>query len=246
MLGIAPAELLDDFEPHRLRALGIVRAQVDVDEAPAVAVRHLRAQPVHIVVVAGNGKDGRIEDRGTEQLTRLEIVWNDHATVDAETRGVCGDAVRQVAGGRAGEHVEPKLHRLRGRNRDDAVLIRERRMVDRVVLHVEFAHAEPMREAVAAHQRCEAGVESGARLAGDRKQLAVAPEILRPRFNLLARQVDGVVIVDRLERSETAVADVHRFRRKRRLAEMTLKSNQRAHTASANGNSEPSRFRSDV
>ena len=38
VLRIAPAELLDDFEAHRLRAFGVVRAQVDVDEAPAVAV----------------------------------------------------------------------------------------------------------------------------------------------------------------------------------------------------------------
>src|SRR5688572_3904629 len=41
---IAPTELLDDLEPHGLRAFGVIRPQVDVDESPAVPIRHLRAQ----------------------------------------------------------------------------------------------------------------------------------------------------------------------------------------------------------
>ena len=106
-------------------------------------------------------------------------------------------------------------------------------MVHRVVLDVQLADAEPLRQAVAAHERREAGVEAGARLAGDRQQLAVAPEVLRPPLDLLAREVNGAVVVHRLERPEAAVADVDRLGRKRRLAEMTLQSNQRAHTASA-------------
>ena len=98
MLGIAPSELLDDFEPHRLGAFGVVRAQVDVDEAPAIPIRHLRAQAIHIVVVARDGQDRRVEDRGSEQLAGFEIVGNEHAAVDAEAGGVCRHAVRQVAG----------------------------------------------------------------------------------------------------------------------------------------------------
>ena len=74
VLRIAPPELLDDLEAHRLRALGVVRPQVDVDESPAVAVADLRAQPVHVVVVAGDGEDRRVEDRRPEQLARLEVV----------------------------------------------------------------------------------------------------------------------------------------------------------------------------
>ena len=92
-------------------------------------------------------------------------------------------------------------------------------MVDRVVLDVELADAEPLGQAVAAHQRREAGVEAGARLAGDRQQLAIAPQVLRPPLDLLARQVNRAVVVDRLERAEAPVADVSRFGRKRRLAQ---------------------------
>ncbi len=74
VLRITPSKLLDDLEPHRLRAFGVVRAQVDVDEAPAVPIRHLRAQPVHIVVVAGDGENRRPEDGRPEQLPGLEVV----------------------------------------------------------------------------------------------------------------------------------------------------------------------------
>jgi hypothetical protein len=130
MLRIAPAKLLGDLESQRLRAFGVVRAEVDVHESPAVPVCHLRAQPVHIVVVARDRQDGWIEDRGSEELPRFEVVGNEDATFDAEPRRMRRDAVREVAGRSAGEHVEPELHRPRRRHRDDTILVRERRMVD--------------------------------------------------------------------------------------------------------------------
>ena len=62
------------------------------------------------------------------------------------SRAACaGDAVGEVAGRRAGEHLEAELHRARGGDRDDAVLVGQRRMVHRVVLDVELA--EPRRSA---------------------------------------------------------------------------------------------------
>ena len=70
-------------------------------------------------------------------------------------------------------------------------------------------------------------------LAGDRQQLAVAPEVFRPPLDLFARQPDRAVVVERLQRAEALVAHVQRFGRKLRLAEMTLQSKERAHTASA-------------
>src|SRR5437899_2552360 len=97
-------------------------------------------------------------------------------------------------------------------------------MIDRVVLDVELADAEPVGQARAAHERREAGVESRSRLAGDRQQLAVAPQILRTLLNLLPRQVDRAVVVDRLQRPETLVADVGGFRGEKGLAQMTLQS----------------------
>src|SRR5262249_40117179 len=93
-------------------------------------------------------------------------------------------------------------------------------------------------EPIAAHQRREAGVEPGARLAGNRQQLAVTPQILRPPLDLIARERDRAVVVDGFERPEAPVTDVGGFGRERRPAQMTLQSSQRAHTASASGKSE--------
>ena len=66
-----PAELLGDFEAVGLRAFRVVAAQVDVRKPPAVFFRNLRAQPVHIVVVAFDGDDLRVVDAGAENLARL-------------------------------------------------------------------------------------------------------------------------------------------------------------------------------
>ncbi len=186
VLRVAPAELLDDLEPHRLRALGVVRPQVDVDEAPAVAIGHLRAQAVHIVVGAGDAENGRLEDGGAEHLAGFEIVGDEDVAFEPEPGGVRGDAVGEVAGRRAGQDLESQLDGARGGHRDDAILVGQRGMIDRVVLEVQLAHAEPLRQAIAAHERREAGIEPGERLAFNRQQLAVAPQTLRTPFNLLA------------------------------------------------------------
>ena len=211
MVRIAPAELLDDFEAHRLRAFGVVGAQVDVHEAPAVPVADLRAQPVHVVVVAGDGEDRRPIDRRAEKLSGLEVVRDEHAALDAETRGVRRDAVGEVAGGRTREHVEAEFERAGGGDRHHAILVGERRMVDRVVLDVQLAQAEALGQARAADERREAGVEAGARFTGDRQQLAVAPEILRTTLDLLARDRDR----RRSRKSARAGQDI--FRRPRGL-----------------------------
>ena len=57
-----------------------------------------------------------------------------------------GDAAGEVAGRRAAEYLETELHGPRGRHRDDAVLVGERRMVDRVVLDVQLGDAELARQ----------------------------------------------------------------------------------------------------
>src|SRR5262249_17515485 len=139
----------------------------------------------------------------------------------------------EISGGGAREHLEPQLHRARRGDRNDAILVRQRRMVHRVVLDVELADAEPIGEPVAADERREARVESRARLARYRQQLAIPPQVLRPPRDLIARQRNRAVVVRRLERPETFVADVSGVCRERRLAQMALQSDQRAHTASA-------------
>ena len=47
-----PAELLGDLERERLRALGVVRAEPDVDERPVELERQLDAQAAAVVVAA--------------------------------------------------------------------------------------------------------------------------------------------------------------------------------------------------
>src|SRR5207248_8148539 len=94
----------------------------------------------------------RIEDRGTEELPGFEVVGNEDAAFDAEPRGVGGNAVRQVTGRRAGQDVEPELERTCGSNRYHAILVGERRMVHGIVLDIQLAEPEPLREPVALHQ----------------------------------------------------------------------------------------------
>ena len=65
-------------------------------------------------------------------------------------------AVGEVAGRRAGEHVEPELEGPCGGNRHDAVLVGQRRMIHRIVLDVDLAHAKTLGEPPAAHERREA------------------------------------------------------------------------------------------
>src|SRR5581483_11085286 len=84
------------------------------------------------------------------------------------------------------------------------------------------ACAETLGETLAAHERGEAGVEAGPRLAVDRQQFAVAPQVLRPAFDVRSRHANGCVVVDRFERAETLLADVARLRGIAGLAQMTL------------------------
>src|SRR5439155_27305422 len=44
VLGHPPAQLLDNFKPHALGALGIVRTHIDVDECPGIFARDFSAE----------------------------------------------------------------------------------------------------------------------------------------------------------------------------------------------------------
>ncbi len=76
-------------------------------------------------------------------------------------------------------------------------------MVDRVVLDVQLADAEPLREPVGAHERREAGVQAGARLALDGQQFAVAPEARAGAAAIASR-------VDRLRDRRRSRSDLER------------------------------------
>ena len=140
-------------------------------------------------------------------------------------------AVGEIAGRRAAERLESELDGARGGDRDDAILVRERRMIDGIVLEIQLADAERLREAIGFDERRESRIEAGARLAVDRQQLAIAPQVLRARLDLRAAHVapDLVVVVDDFERSETLVAHPQRLCRKHRLAQVTLQSGYVSH-----------------
>src|SRR5260370_4323719 len=85
-------------------------------------------------------------------------------------------------------------------------------MIDGVVLDVEILYPEFGAESLRMHERCESGKWSGFGLAIDRKQLAIAPQIVRARFDQLARDrgPDARVVVGDLERSEARFAYLQR------------------------------------
>jgi hypothetical protein len=98
-------------------------------------------------------------------------------------------------------------------------------VVHRVILYIQLADTEALGEAVAAHQRRKSGVEPGARRIDDRQQLAIAPQVFRTALDLLARQANRRVVIDRLERPQALLANVQGCGRELRLAQMTLQTN---------------------
>ena len=125
----------------RFRPFGVIRSQVDVDEAPLEAVRDLRAEAVHTIVVAVDAHDARAVNRGIEHFCRLKIGGYEHAGVEALLRGLRGDGVGKIAGGGATHGGEIKAARGGERRGDDAVLEGERREAHGVVLEIEILQA---------------------------------------------------------------------------------------------------------
>src|SRR6476620_11447792 len=97
-------------------------------------------------------------------------------------------------------------------------------MVDRIVLQVELANPDPLRQPVGFYQRRTARVEAGSRLSFDWKELAIPPQVLRARFNFLAGDIlaNRRVVVCHFERTEALVAHPERFGGESRFTEMTL------------------------
>jgi hypothetical protein len=105
-------------------------------------------------------------------------------------------------------------------------------MIHRVVLDVQLAETQAIGQARAPHQRRKARIEARAGLARDRQDLAVPPEVLRPPLDLLAGHPDGRIVVDRLQGAQTFLADPQGLGGKSGFTQMTLQSDERAHTAS--------------
>jgi hypothetical protein len=211
-VGQLPAELLRRLVGERLGALGVVRAQVDVHERPAVALaRELRAEPVDGVVVAAHADDLRAVCARGEDLLGLEVGGDEHVGGQTGVGGVRRDRTGQVAGRGAGDGAEAELDRARERDRHDAVLERVRR-VGGLVLDPQLA--EP--EALARRSARTSGVSRSAarhagraRVAGSRRSARASPARLDPAPELVGARA-GRPVGD-LQRPEAALTDIERL-----------------------------------
>ena len=156
----------------------------------------------------------RAEDERAEHFALLEVVRDHHEAAEARLRRVGGDGVGEVARAGAADRVEAELDRLGDRDGDDALLVRVRRVVARVVLDLQLVQpsSSPSRSARFSGVKPEWNPTRGSPSIG--KQVAIPPQALRPARDRLARDLAAhrrVVVLD-LVRPEALLADVHRRR----------------------------------
>jgi hypothetical protein len=82
-------------------------------------------------------------------------------------------------------------------------------MVDRIVLDVELANTQPLRQSIGANERRESGIQAGSWFLFYWEQLAVPPHV--PRSRLDGRAIDdlgdGLVVPGDLEGTQTLIAN---------------------------------------
>jgi hypothetical protein len=181
-VGQLEAEPLGDLERERLRALGVVRAHVDVDERPLAIGGQLGAEPVDVVVVAAHRHELGAVDAGREDLLLLQVGRDEDIRLQPSGRRVGGHGVGQVARGSAGHRREPQLDGLGQRHRHDPILERVGR-VGGVVLDPDLAQTERLGQTRSADERRAAGRQRVLRRALEREEVGVAPQVLRPRLD---------------------------------------------------------------
>ena len=215
MVGRLPPELLGRLEGEGLGALGVVGAQVDVDERPRRLLGgQLGAQPVDVVVAALDRDQVGAVDGGGDDLALLQVGGDEHHVAHAGPGRVGRHRVGQVAGGRAGRHLEAHGPGPGQGHRHHPVLERAGG-VEGVVLEPQLAQAQLGGQPVGPHQGGEAGAQVDGAVVDGRQQVGVAPDRRRPGRDRLpgGGGGDGLVVVGDLERPEAAVAHVERLRR---------------------------------
>ena len=160
-----PAKLLANLEAHRLGALGVIRAEVHVDEAPAVFAGDLGAQAVHLVVGAADADDVGAEHQGAEHLGGFQVGGDEHVGLQPGRGGVGGDGVSEVAGGGAGHGVEAEFLGAGKGDGNNAVLEGQGGEVHRVVLDPQVPGVQPQ----ASGQTVRTDQRSAARLPAHRR-----------------------------------------------------------------------------
>ena len=151
--------------------------------------------------------------RRAQHLALLEAVGDEDVGFEPGRGGVGRHAVGQVARRGAADGLEPELDGLRKCHRDDAVLERERRIIDGVVLDVELGDAERLGQPVGPDKRRAADVAADRRLAVERQQLAVSPHRPGPRCDRRPghRARHLLVVVRDFERTEILGTEIECF-----------------------------------
>src|SRR5207245_7675254 len=137
----------------------------------------LRAETIHMVVVAVDSHDARAVNGGVENFRGLKIGGNEHASVETLLSGLRRDGVGQIAGGRAADSFEFKAARGGQGRCDNTILEGKRRETDRVVLDVEVLYAEFFRKMARGNERRAANGIGRAEIFGQRKKFRVTPHV---------------------------------------------------------------------
>ncbi len=169
VVGKLPAELFGDLEAHRLRSLRVVRPQIHIDEAPAIGVRDLRAQAIHLVIISVDANHARAIDLGIQNFCRLKIGGDEDARVQSGARGLRRNCVRQISGGRAAYDFKLKSLRCGERDGDDAVFERQGWKTDGVVFYIKIARTQAFAKTISADERREACGKIGVKAFGQRQ-----------------------------------------------------------------------------
>ena len=209
VIGCAPAELFSHLEPERFAALRVVRAQVHVDECPAVLLGNLGTQTVHVIIGPVHLDQRRAVSRSGQDLSALESVGNEHTRPQPGPGGVGRHGIGQVAC-RSARHdliLEPQGRRDGDCN--DAIFERPRG-IHRVVLDVQLGQTQRAAQPGCAQERRVAGGEIDIGDAADWKERLVPPDRRRSGLNDLTQRLAGesIVVVDDLQWAETLLAHV--------------------------------------
>ncbi len=148
MLRQPPAKLLGDFKAVGLGPFGVIRAEIDVDDRPAILVGDLGAEAVDIVIVPANADHVGPEDQRAKHFALLQVVRNHDKAADARLGGVGGGAVGEIARAGAADGVKAKFHRLADRHRHHPLFVGIRRIVARIVLDPQFLAAQFLRQPI--------------------------------------------------------------------------------------------------
>ena len=138
MSGKPPAQLFGDFKAYSLRSLRVIRPQVHVDEAPGPLFSNLRAQPIHLIVVASDANHVRAENLVPRIFAGSRSDGNEYPRLQPQSRRMRRNRIGQVAGRRTRDRIEAETLRLRQRHGHHAVLKAQRGQADGVILDVEI------------------------------------------------------------------------------------------------------------